>query len=78
MSVLNKSDELIRNRKIINKLQQNGYSAKYQEKENEDDSQIAEIIKFRSANASTYHLTRIVILRFLAFIYGNHDLVKKN
>lgn len=36
----------------------------------EEAKQLNQIIAFRSANASSYHLTRIVLIRFIGFIYG--------
>ncbi len=63
--------ELLRHRKINEKLaDESSDKSKSSKSKSSDHPMDFQTLMNQSSDSSSYHLTRIVIVRFLAFIYG--------
>ena len=70
--------EVLRNRKINFKLLKNVDDNTENKDEKKAKEELNKIISFRSVDASSYHLTRIILIRFIGFIYAVAFLIALN
>ena len=76
---MSESGEVARNKKINSKLLKNDEAKQTGKSAAANESvEINKLIESRDANTSSYHLTRIVLVRFIGFIYAVAFLIALN